>query len=71
MTVHEKEVVQLVGTIKEIGLARFVGRINAGVVGADDGYAAVERFVSEEKKRPILSTLKEALSGRIDSYHGR
>lgn len=62
----EPAVEALVVQIKQIGLARFVGRINAGVIDADQGYRAVERFAAGEKRRPLLSALGRALVGRGD-----
>lgn len=58
----------LVTKIHEIGLARFVGRIQSGVVAMDAGYEAVDRFVAIEKQRPFVARLSQALAGRTDSY---
>lgn len=59
---------ELLSEIKRIGLARFVGRINAGLIDAAAGYAAVERFARQERKRPLISTISQVLMGRSDSY---
>ena len=61
----------LVTKIREIGLARFVGRIQSGVVAMDAGYEAVDRFVAIEKQRPFVSRLSQALAGRTDAYDKR
>lgn len=55
-------------TIDEIGLARFVGRINSGVIPSDQGYEAIEQFVAKEKQRPLLSTLSRVVFGQPNSY---
>jgi hypothetical protein len=62
----DKQVGELVVEIQRIGLARFVGRINAGMIDSDDGYRAVERFTSSERTRPLLSRLSHLLVGRRD-----
>ena len=59
---------ELLRTIEEIGIARFVGRINAGIIPADQGYAAVEHFVSHAKERPFVSKVAHMVLGRVDSY---
>lgn len=61
---EEARTVRFVLQIQEIGLARFIGRINAGVIPAEEGYRAVERFVSKEHKRPFISSVARALAGR-------
>lgn len=55
-------------TINEIGLARFVGRINSGVVPAEKGFVAVDRFVTAEQERPLLSKVSRAVFKRPNSY---
>jgi hypothetical protein len=65
----EPAVEALVDQIRQIGLARFVGRINAGVIDVDQGYRAVERFAAQEGRRPLLSALGRALVGRSDDTH--
>jgi hypothetical protein len=57
--------------VQEIGVARFVGRINAGVIDASEGYQAVERFMAREHDRPLLSRLSHALLGRSDTFEKR
>jgi hypothetical protein len=59
---------ELLKTIEQIGIARFVGRINAGVIPAEQGYAAVEHFVSHAKERPFVSKVAHMVLGRVDSY---
>lgn len=58
-------------TIEQIGIARFVGRINSGVIPSEQGYAAVEHFVEDAKKRPLLSKLSHLVLGRTDTYAHR
>ena len=58
----------LVEEIRKIGLARFVGRINAGVIDASAGYSAVERFNLDERRRPLVSRLTHIFIGREDPY---
>jgi hypothetical protein len=65
------EVLELQETLKKIGLARFIGRINSGVIPDHAGYEAVQNFVSDEQSRPLLSLFTQALLGRTDSYTRR
>jgi len=58
-------------TLAEIGVARFVGRINAGVIESTEGYEAVERLVSREKARPLLSRLSHAILGKTDTFDSK
>lgn len=60
--------VDLQRTIEEIGLARFVGRINSGVIATSVGYEAVEIFVDGQRHRPVSSTISKFLFGRPDSF---
>lgn len=62
------EVELLEAKISEIGLARFVGRINSGLIPPSLGYEAVQNFLAHEKQRPFLSRLTQALVGRTDAY---
>lgn len=55
-------------TVREIGVARFVGRINSGVIDPTPGYAAVERLANEQSERPFLSKVAHALLGRRDTF---
>ncbi|MFW5333260.1 hypothetical protein [Hydrogenophaga sp. ZJX-1] len=59
---------ELLKTIEQIGIARFVGRINAGVIPTEQGYAAVEHFVAHAKERPFVSKVAHMVLGRVDSY---
>jgi hypothetical protein len=61
----------LLAAIDEIGLARFVGRINSGVVSAEEGYAAVEQYIADGKERSFVSKVVHAVFGRSDSYQRR
>lgn len=54
--------------VRRIGVARFVGRINAGVIDASSGYEAVERFAVEQEERPLLSKLSHLLLGKTDTF---
>lgn len=58
-------------TLKQIGIARFVGRINSGVIPSSEGYDAVEAYVENAQQRPFLSKLTCALLNRSDSYAHR
>jgi uncharacterized protein (DUF2062 family) len=78
MTQHQMDVVfdqlehpELLQLIEDIGVARFVGRINAGVVSSELGYAALEYFVSQAKERPLASKVAHAMLGRSDTYSHR
>lgn len=62
---------ELLQLIEDIGVARFVGRINAGVVSSEHGYAALEYFVDKAKERPLASKVAHAVFGRVDSYRVR
>jgi len=58
-------------TIQEIGVYRFVGRINSGLIDATEGYDAVSRAIAHDDRRPLLSRLSHALLGRIDTFDGK
>lgn len=55
-------------TIEAIGLARFVGRINSGVIPATEGYEAVKKYVAAERERPLISRLTASFFGRTEPY---
>ena len=55
-------------TVREIGVARLVGRINSGVIDPEAGYRALERFMAQEHARPFLSRLSHSLLGRPDTF---
>jgi hypothetical protein len=59
---------ELQRTIKEIGLARFVGRIQSGFVAEEEGYNAVDAYVDNARKRPLLSQIVHAILNRQDVY---
>ena len=69
--VKPSEVQELEHTIEKIGVARFVGRINSGLVEPEIGYKVVNSFVSRESNRPLLSRLSHLLLGRSDTYNSR
>jgi hypothetical protein len=58
----------LVRQIAEIGLPRFVGRLNSGLIPLEEGYRAVEVFVAAAKQRPFISRLGQSILGRTDSF---
>lgn len=62
---------ELLKLIEDIGVARFVSRINAGVISSESGYATLEHFVSQAKERPLASKVAHAMFGRVDSYGHR
>lgn len=62
------DVDELRGTLKEIGVARFVGRINAGLIDYETGFLTVREFVASEKERPLLSRVAQFVTGRNDVY---
>jgi len=53
--------VELRRTIEIIGLARFVGRVNSGLIPSREGYAVVEQFVDQANVRPFVSRLSNLL----------
>lgn len=59
---------ELRDTIEQIGIARFVSRINSGVIPNEAGYAALERFVEDAKRRPLISRLTSVMLGNKDTY---
>lgn len=69
MKVHlTPEILELHRTIESIGIARFVGRINSGIIPSEEGYAALELFVSKAKSRPFLSRISNLVLGGTDTY---
>jgi hypothetical protein len=65
---HTDEAVALAATLREIGVARFIGRINSGVIDSTEGYKALERYAVEVEDRPLLSRLSHLLMGRQDTF---
>lgn len=65
----DKEEVQLDSTVREIGVARFLGRINSGMIDPTRGFQAIERLAQEERERPLMSKLSHLLLGRRDAFH--
>lgn len=53
-------------TIREIGLARFVGRINSGLIEPVSGYRAVDCYVATQTERPFFSKLTHFILGKDD-----
>lgn len=68
---NTQAVSELQVTFKQIGIARFVGRINSGIIPPDEGYAVVETFVEKAKERPFLSRVTKFVLGSNDSYTQR
>jgi len=67
--VTESQLQALEDEIEKIGVARFVGRINSGVVEPEIGYLAVDSYVAREQNdRPLLSKLTHLLLGQSDTY---
>lgn len=58
---------ELEATIRDIGVARFVGRINSGVVETEVGYKALDSYVAKTKQRPALSRLASFLLDKDDA----
>lgn len=63
---HDREVDAFVEQIHGIGVLRFIGRINSGLIDAGTGYEAVEKFTARQRRRPWLSRLTHLLIGRTD-----
>lgn len=53
--------------IEQIGIARFVGRINSGLIPRESGYDAVKQFIAYAKERPLLSRLTRSVLRRTDT----
>lgn len=64
-----KLVRELQGVLDDIGIARFVGRINAGVIPSEVGLEVINAFVAAEERRPFVSRLAHSFLGRRDSFH--
>lgn len=62
---------ELQAMIRRIGLARFVGRVNSGVISADVGENAIRRFVDQQRRRPFISRVTHTVCGRTDTYEAR
>lgn len=67
-TLPPPSVDSLVTEIRRIGLARFVSRVNAGVVSPDLGYMAIHTYLNSERERPLVSRLTHLLVGRQDTF---
>jgi len=48
-------VAELESTLREIGVARFEGRIEAGLIDKTEGEAVVDGFMREQRSRPWVS----------------
>lgn len=55
-------------TLDKIGVVRFVGRINSGVIPSEAGYKVLEHFVSRDSERPWISKIAHALLWRDEPY---
>lgn len=67
--VDDATIEQLGTMIHEIGVARFAGRIQSGLIDPAAGYAALSRFTVEQEKRPFLSEVADILFSRRVSSH--
>ena len=67
-TIDDSELEALFSELSRIGVARFVGRINSGVIEPTLGYKCLERLVEAESKRPWPSRLSHLLTGHKDSF---
>jgi hypothetical protein len=54
--------------LSEIGLARFAGRVHAGLLPSEAAYEAIERHAATERGRPLTSQLLHALLGRDEPF---
>lgn len=66
---NEVLVEQLGGVIDDIGVTRFVGRIQSGLIDSAAGYAALSRFIAEQERRPLLSEVADVIFSRRVSPH--
>ena len=57
--------------IEEIGVARFVGRINSEVVESDVAYQVLQDYIAASKKRPWPSKLTRLILGCDEPYDAR
>ena len=64
-----KQIEMFQAVLRDIGMARFVGRINAGVIPSEVGLEVINAFVSAEERRPFVSRLAHSVLGRRDSFH--
>lgn len=53
----EKNPIVLDQLIREIGIARFQGRVNSGLIDPYEGAKAMQRFVDEGQQGGMLSKL--------------
>lgn len=69
-TISDKEakLQELYAVLKTIGVGRFSGRINAGLIEPDLGYRCVELLAEREEVRPFASRISHLLTGRIDTF---
>lgn len=66
---NEALVEQLGTVIDDIGVTRFVGRVQSGLIDAAAGYAALSRFTAQQEKRPLLSEVADVIFSRRVSHH--
>lgn len=64
--ISPRDIDRMQETIREIGLARFVGRINSGLIEPEVGYRAVDCYVAKQSERPLLSKLTHFILGKTD-----
>ena len=65
---HDRRVAAMLVLIRDIGIARFAGRISAGVIPGEIGYEAIDRFVTSEKRRPFVSAIAHMIAGKSDTF---
>lgn len=75
-TSHEQEVAiaelqELKEQVRKLGAARFVGRINGGIISPGLGYEALQAVADERGNRSFLVRLARAISGTPDTFVSR
>lgn len=61
-------VAQLAATLHEIGVARFEGRIEAGLIDKTEGEAVMEQFIEEQRTRPWVSRVANLVLDTDEAY---
>lgn len=67
---HAQTTERLEKMIHEIGVARFAGRLQSGVLPKEVGYEVLYSFVSKEKERPLLSRIAHIVLQKKDRLDG-
>lgn len=63
-----QSVEELRSTLREIGVARFEGRIEAGIIDRAKGEAVVDAFIAEQRSRPWVSRVVNFVLDAEESY---